>query len=246
MNDHHNGTTQHHAPAGPTQTHWREFSELDLLRMALNQVDYGMVVVEVQSAAVQFANTLGRDALADRGAAPGTARSDTGLTLAHGRVMACRSADAGRLRHTLERTRVGVRGLLSLGRGEQSCAVAVVPLSHSASGPGAQPGQGDHAAGATPCGHALLVFAKKQLCDDSTVALYARSNGLTSAEGQVLAHICHGLRPAQIAHHHGVQISTVRTQLRSIRQKTCSQTIRDLVQKVSVLPPMARQLTTQG
>ena len=53
-----------------------------------------------------------------------------------------------------------------------------------------------------------------------------------------------GLRPNQIANRHGVQISTVRTQLRSIRLKTCSDTIRDLVHLVSVLPPMARQLAS--
>jgi DNA-binding CsgD family transcriptional regulator len=92
--------------------------------------------------------------------------------------------------------------------------------------------------------YALLVFAKQHLCDDSTMALFARERGLTNAEGQVLAQVCKGLRPAQIADHHGVQVSTVRTQLRSIRMKTCSDTIRELVQKVSVLPPMARHLAT--
>ena len=61
----------------------------------------------------------------------------------------------------------------------------------------------------------------------------------------MLSQVCKGLRPAQIASNHGVRISTVRTQLRSIRLKTCSDTIRELVQKVSVLPPMARQLPGQ-
>ena len=100
--------------------------------------------------------------------------------------------------------------------------------------------------GATPesPAHALLVFAKQQLCDDSTMALFARERGLTNAEAQVLAQVCRGLRPSEIANQHGVQISTVRTQLRAIRMKTCSETIRELVQKVSVLPPMARYLST--
>jgi DNA-binding CsgD family transcriptional regulator len=238
MFEHHsNRTPQHIAGTGLTQPPWRHFSELDLLRLALNQVDYGVVVVEVGTAAIQFANALGRDALAGGATPRGASQSDTGLCLAHGRLAARRQSDAAELRRTLERTRVGVRGLLSLGAGAQSCAVAVVPLV-------APPAEPEGNTAPTAGSHALLLFAKKQLCDDSTVALFARSSGLTSAEGQVLAHICRGLRPAQIANHHGVRISTVRSQLRSIRQKTCSQTIRDLVHKVSVLPPMARQLSS--
>jgi len=240
MFEHHsNRTPQHLAGTGLTQPPWRHFSELDLLRLALNHVDYGLVVVEVGTAAVQFANSLGRDALASGATPRGSPQSDTGLCLTHGRLAARRQSDAAELRRTLERTRVGVRGLLSLGAGAQSCAVAVVPLAAPAGEPAGNP------APTAGC-HALLVFAKKQLCDDSTMELFARSSGLTGAEGQVLAHICRGMRPAQIASHHGVQISTVRSQLRSIRMKTCCQSIRDLVQKVSVLPPMARHLSSSS
>ena len=162
--------------------------------------------------------------------------------MAQGCVAARRPADVEQLRHTLERTRAGVRGLLSLGVGDQTCAVAVVPLcapvvdsATTFAAYGAEP--------VAPTCHALLVFAKQQLCDSSTVALFARERGLTSAEGQVLAQVCRGLRPSEIANHHGVQISTVRTQLRNIRLKTCCDTIGEVIQKVSVLPPMARHLS---
>ena len=137
-----------------------------------------------------------------------------------------------------------MRGLLTLDADGQTSAVAVVPLS-------APPLDADDK---TPIptndtarrSYALLMFARQQPCDDSTMALFARERGLTSAEGQVLAQVCKGLRPAEIANHHGVRISTVRTQLRSIRMKTCSATIRALVQKVSLLPPMARHLSGYG
>ena len=72
------------------------------------------------------------------------------------------------------------------------------------------------------------------------MTLFARESGLTSAEGQVLAQVCKGLRPAQIATHQGVQVSTVRTQLRAIRHKTASDSMRELVRKVSSLPTVAR------
>ena len=229
--------------AGRLQQRQEAYSELDLLRMTLNQVDYGLVVVEVDTGTVQFANALGRDALEYTGNGPDTRRYDTGLCLLHGRVVARRPVDSEILHRTLQRTRAGLRGLLSLVTGAQTSAVAVVPLSSPQISPDASPPFSAPAPELPPC-HALLVFAKQQLCDDSTMALFARDRGLTSAEGQVLAQVCRGMRPSQIADRHGVQISTVRTQLRSIRMKTCSETIRELVQKVSVLPPMALHLST--
>lgn len=224
--------------------HTFDLSELRLLRQTLNLVDYGLVVVDADTGAVNFANAQGQNALLapPPGDKPAT-RPCHGLRVLHGRVIGYRPSDTDQFRRALERTKSGLRDFLSLGEAGQSAAVAVLPL-------GAQNPTGDKHAhpslgSAVPEHYALLVFAKQHLCDDSTMALFARERGLTSAEGQVLAQVCKGLRPAQIASNHGVRISTVRTQLRSIRMKTCSDTIRDLVQKVSVLPPMARQLPGQ-
>lgn len=230
------------APRGPL-SHALEPSELNLLRMALNHLDYGLVVVDADTGLVQFANALGQAALRDE-AEPASVQQPrgSGLRLLHGRLMAQRAADNDLLRRTLERARAGLRGFLCLGEGTQSSAVAVLPLT----GPrGLTDGPPHGLMNSQLPVYALLVFAKQQLCDESTMALFARERGLTNAEGQVLAQVCKGLRPAQIAHNHGVRISTVRTQLRSIRMKTCTQTIRDLVQKVSVLPPMARHMPGQ-
>ncbi len=226
--------------------HAIEFSELGLLRLTLNQMDYGLVVVDVDSARVQFANLLGRDALQD---APGPRDGNpgrNGLRLCQGRVLALRATDTEQLQRALQRTKRGLRGFLCLGNGRQSCAVAVLPLVAAAAQPQSQSRVHAGIGAALAPSYALLVFAKQQLCDDSTMALFARERGLTNAEGQVLAQVCKGLRPAQIASNHGVQISTVRTQLRSIRMKTCATTIRDLVQQVSVLPPMARHFSGQA
>lgn len=236
-------------PAAPTMPAWGpamepvEASELQLLRLALNQIDYGVVVVDTDSAMLQFANALGHASLQDHPAGPSMASKGHGLRLLHGRVMAQRACDNETLRRTLARARSGLRGFLCLGERRQSSAVAVLPLTGAARPvalASTRPG-----ACALPS-YASLVFAKQHLCDDSTIALFARECGLTGAEGQVLAQVCKGLRPAQIALDHGVRISTVRTQLRSVRQKTGCGTIRELVQKVSVLPPMARQLSAQA
>lgn len=218
--------------------------ETELLRLALNHVDYGLVVLDADSAMLHFANGPGHTALADGtdttdGA--GRRRSSTGLCLVQGRVATVRPGHQEQLRSTLARTRAGLRGLLSLGTDAQSSSVAVLPLPHT-------PQDAQRVVNGLPHAepqYALLVFAKQHLCDDSTVALFARERGLTGAEAQVLTQVCKGLRPGQIATRHGVQISTVRTQLRSIRMKTHCQTIRELVQRVSVLPPMARHLSGQ-
>lgn len=213
--------------------------EAELLRLALNQVDYGLVVLDADSAMLQFANGPGHAALNDASDTAGSRRHDTGLCLVQGRVATVRPGHQDQLRSTLARTRAGLRGLLTLGKDAQTSAVAVLPLMLGRA-EADRPGQA--AAAASPQ-YALLVFAKQTLCDDSTVALFARERGLTGAEAQVLTQVCRGLRPAQVAAEHGVRISTVRTQLRSIRMKTQCQTIRELVQKVSVLPPTARQLS---
>lgn len=230
-------------PRNPS-THPLEPSELNLLRMALNQMDYGLVVIDSETAMVQFANALGHAALLECPDGSGALGRGSGLRLLHGRVMAQRPADNEIFRRTLDRARAGLRGFLCLGENTQSSAVAVLPLMGQRSADDTA-AYGMLGAAVAPT-YALLVFAKQQLCDDSTMALFARERGLTSAEGQVLAQVCKGLRPAQIARNHGVRISTVRTQLRSIRMKTCCETIRELVQKVSVLPPMARQLSGQA
>jgi len=233
-------------PGGPSRpaTHTIDLSELRLLRQTLNLVDYGLVAVDADTGAVQFANSQGQAALQSPAACdPAIARPGYGLRVLHGRVIGYRPADTDQLRRALERTKSGLRDFLCLGDEGQVAAVAVLPLGmqNTAADMRTRPALGS----ALPESYALLVFAKQHLCDDSTMALFARERGLTSAEGQVLAQVCKGLRPAQIASNHGVRISTVRTQLRSIRMKTCSETIRELVQKVSVLPPMARQLPGQ-
>ncbi len=194
--------------------------ELSLMRAALNQVDYGLAVIAVDSQQVLFTNGPAQAALQP------DSPIKNGLFVQAGQLRPRRQSDADQLHLALQRTKVGQRGLLQFkgreGAQGTECSVAVMPLSAP--------------------GYALLAFSKQQLCDTTTVTLFARERGLTSAEGQVLAQICKGLRPQQIATHHGVQVSTVRTQLRAIRQKTACDSVRDLVEKVSVLPPVSMHL----
>jgi DNA-binding CsgD family transcriptional regulator len=232
---------------------------MGLLHAVLNQVDYGLAVVNADTRQLVYANAPALDDFIPNGP------QDTGLCLENGLVCARRPAHAAQLALALTRTKSRLRSLLCLaddaltatgggsgdvgggGTGSGESTVAVMPLfdsPHPVAGPFAvavAAAEGVAQIPAEPC-YALLVFPKRHLCDTTTITLFARERGLTGTEGQVLAMLCKGLRPSEIATSHGVQVCTVRSQLRSIRQKTASDSVRELVEKVSVLPPMARYL----
>jgi DNA-binding CsgD family transcriptional regulator len=88
----------------------------------------------------------------------------------------------------------------------------------------------------------LLVLGKRQVCEQLSVQGFARSVSLTPAETRVLEQVCGGVRPNDIAQRAGVAVSTVRTQIGSIRAKTGAASIRELVRQVAVLPPLVGAL----
>ena len=199
---------------------------IGLLQAVLEQVDYGLAVVNVDTRQLLFANSPAWAALHP------ASTLQTDLWVAEGKLCTRQHSHTDQLLAALAQTKTGRRALIN--------SVAVMPLSTLGMppmGPSLQPQAVPAIASAPAC--ALLVFPKQQLCDTTTITLFARERGLTGAEGQVLMAVCKGLRPQEIASHHGVQISTVRTQLRSIRQKTASDSVRELIAKVSGLPPMA-------
>lgn len=190
-----------------------------LLRCMLEHVDYGMALMSIATRRLRLANAPALLAMS------GDSGHSSGLTVIDGMVCAVLPQDERALERSLTLARTGVRDLLNLGPAKPHNAVAVVPLS-----------------GVDDDGHVLLMFAKRRVCDASALALFARSHDLTAAESNVLGGVCEGMRPHEVAEQHGVQVSTVRSQLLSIRQKTRSASIRDLVQTISLLPPMARHL----
>ena len=58
--------------------------------------------------------------------------------------------------------------------------------------------------------------------------------------------LCKGLQPADIARLQGVAISTVRTQIASLRHKTGAATVADLVHHIARLPPVCSALQTEA
>jgi DNA-binding CsgD family transcriptional regulator len=146
----------------------------------------------------------------------------------HGRTLgAHRPQDVAPLYDALAAAQRGLRKLITVGEGDQRVSVSVVPLPESA-------GRG------TPL--TLLVLGKRRVCEQLSVQGFARSVSLTPAETRVLESLCGGVRPSDIARDGGVAVSTVRTQIGSIRAKTGAASIRHLVQQVAVLPPLVGAL----
>jgi DNA-binding CsgD family transcriptional regulator len=89
-------------------------------------------------------------------------------------------------------------------------------------------------------------MGKRQVCGELSVQWFARSQGLTQAETRVLEALSEGMQPSDIAERHGVGISTIRSQIGSIRAKTHSDSIGALVRQVAVLPPLVGALRAIG
>jgi len=202
-------------PARPIQdtTPW--------LALMLDEIDYGMLLL-AEGTSVLHANHAARSEL----------DATHPLQLIGGELRVAHAQDLLPLRDALAGARQrGLRRLINLGEGEQRISLAVVPLA------AAVPAAAEEGAHLT-----LLVLGKRHVCEALSAHWYARSHGLTPAETRVLAALCEGQRPSEIATAQHVALSTVRSQIGSIRAKTRAASIRALVRQVAVLPPLVGAL----
>lgn len=189
------------------------------LTRILDEIDYGMLLASTD-AQVAYMNHAARVEL-----------DELHPLQLLGRTLRARlPVDVAPLYDALAAAQRGLRKLVTLGEGLHRVSVSVVPL----------PAPGSDALAARPL--TLLVLGKRQLCGPLAVQGFARSVGLTPAETRVLELLCAGVRPTDIAGQVGVAVSTVRTQIGSVRAKTGAASIRDLVRQVAVLPPLVGAL----
>ena len=183
------------------------------LAATLDEIDYGMLLLTDETRAIHV-NHVARAELDD--AHP--------LQLLGRELCALYPHDGPALADALHAAaRRGLRKLLTLGSGAQRVSLSVVPLT-SPDEPG------------WPV--TLVMLGKRQVCEVLSVQGFASSHGLTAAETRVLAALCRGTPPTEIAAQLGVRIATVRTQIGNIRLKTGTDSIRDLVRQIAVLPPL--------
>ena len=87
-----------------------------------------------------------------------------------------------------------------------------------------------------------LVFARASVCESLMLCFFARAHGLTPTEEHVLGILCDGYSAPDIASQMKVAVSTIRSHVRSLCAKTRSSGVRELVNRVAVLPPVAPAL----
>ncbi len=187
----------------------------------LDEIDYGLVLVNAQGH-IQHANHLARHELA------------TGRLLFSGHgggIVGSTAALTDQLMAAIHGAVQGRRRLLYLTHGEHNMPVAVIPLVHALEGPSTT---------------VMLVMARQRVGDNLALQMFAREHCLTPTEESVLRALCDGRDVDEIATQHGVAESTVRTQVRSLRDKTGANGIRQLVQRVLALPPVVPALRADG
>lgn len=182
-----------------------------LTRM-LDVIDYAILMMKGECEVV-FANQIARAELDEQHP----------LQLQGHKLQVRHARDGASLRQALaSATRRGTQSMLKLrGAPGEDINVAVVPIADPDQPPAV-----------------LLLCGKRRACEELSADAFARHHDLTLAETRVLKLLCAGHRPAGIALAFGVKLTTVRTQVCSIRAKTGSRDVGGLVQQVSRLPPL--------
>jgi DNA-binding CsgD family transcriptional regulator len=180
----------------------------DLLASALDEVDYGIALLDASAHVLHM----------NRQASKLLLQANGPLHIVQGQLRTRDSAESSALLEALSAAaRRGLRRLLSHACGESRQIAALVPV---------QPG----------C--AVLMLGRAKVCEDISLQWFARTHALTVAETRVLAALGRGVAPSEIARIQGVKLSTVRTQIGAIRDKTGTGSIIDLVRLVAALPPI--------
>lgn len=193
-------------PARPDSTGFTE----SLIRGLLDALDEGIVVCDAACRPV-LVNRAAQAELAGAGA----------LRLEGGRLSTSDRSSAARLESDLREVALGGRRRLLVLPGQTGCSfVALQPAPH----------------GGWPTGLALVLIGRRALCQDPAIDLLAEAHGLTPSERRVLRDLVAGLDPARIATAKGVELSTVRSQIASVRAKLGAASIDDLIRLVARLP----------
>lgn len=185
----------------------------DVLSLLIDELGHGVIVVG-ERGQILHANRVARTELIRRRI----------LEKAGGELRAIVPAEGRILQTALSGAAAGKRSLINVSSDGLTLNLAVVPLK--------------------PDGDAweariALFFARAEVCESGMFGFFARSYGLTQTEEQVLAILCRGLSTPEIAVQMKVAVSTIRSHVRSLCAKTGSSGVRELVNRVAVLPPVA-------
>lgn len=190
-------------------------NEAHLLRV-FDEIDYGMLLLDGQGR-ILHANHLARHELAQRRLLRACSGSLMGNTPEH----------SERIQQALDAALRGQRRLVLMREGDRDLSMAFTPLSH--------PLEDD-----VPT--VLVVLSRQNVCDNLAVRMFARALALSPTEEVVLLALCRGLDINEIAAENGVAVSTIRSQIKTLREKAGASSIRRLLQRINSLPPVVPAL----
>ncbi len=190
----------------------KETATVDVLSLLVDELACGVMVTTLDGHALH-ANHAARTEL-----------ERSGLLAASGDILASCTDDNCRLVHeALCKAAEGKRSLVILSAGNSRLTLAVVPLR-------GEPGMHSRAA---------FIFARAAVHESLMLGFFSRSHNLTVTEEHVLGILCQGYSTPEIAAQMKVAVSTIRSHVRSLCAKTRSRGVRELVNRVAVLPPVA-------
>lgn len=184
-----------------------------LLALLLDELAHGVLIVSTQGK-ILHANQAARREL-DRAAVLGAERGELKVLM---------PPDAKAFQNAMGKAMAGKRGLIKLAAEGVDFTLALVPLQR-------QPG--------SPCDRVALMLSRVGVSESGVFGAFARNHGLTHTEEQVLVLLCRCLSTPEIATQMKVAVSTVRSHVRSLCAKTASSGVRELVNHVAILPPIA-------
>lgn len=182
------------------------------LERVIDEFAYGVVVISLDGSILTANHAAWREILAGR-----ALREES-------QILRTRIAEEGRkLREAVMMVRDGKRSLVAVRASEGSpLTVAAVPLAGQAGEPA----------------RAALTFARTSVCESPMLSLFARNHDLTATEMEVLGLLCQGYTGPEVAKRLNVAVSTIRTHVRSLCAKTESGSVRELVNRLALLPPV--------
>jgi DNA-binding CsgD family transcriptional regulator len=188
-----------------------------MLSRVLDEIDHGLLLLDL-TGRILHANYPARRELT---AARALRNGDGMLCAAHAGAQA-------KLRQALKDAERDCRSIVELEHEGDALSLAFVPLA-------AVHGEGR-------VDTVLVICSRRPGCETLTMQMFARARHLTRAEQNVLSRLCAGHGAEEIACLEGIRMSTVRTHIKNVRQKTGSSSIREVVHRVSRMPQIVSAL----
>ncbi len=189
-----------------------------LLARVLDEVDHGLLLVDL-AGRILYTNHPAQRELA----------SARALRSVDGVLCAATPDWQGKISQALKDAEHDCRAIVELEHAsEPVLSLAFVPL-------GARPG-------GAPVDAVLIMCSRRPGVEMLTVQMFAHAKHLTKAEQNVLTQLCAGHGAEEIACRQGIRLSTVRTHIKNVRQKTGSGSIREIVHRVSRMPQIVSAL----